>query len=85
MLRGPPASKLLQLTDHQLVAVGDEVEDRIQDGEVLAAGSGGVFGAHHMAAQGLQRCGLLAGVGPKTAFIKSNVADPEHAARRSAS
>jgi len=46
--------QLIQTSDHQLIAVADEIEDRLQHSALVAAGSGGFFRADHMAPDRLQ-------------------------------
>ncbi|MCR5874895.1 hypothetical protein LRS10_12355 [Phenylobacterium sp. J426] len=67
--------QVFQPTDHKLVAGGDEVEDRGQDGRRRAFGQGG-FGPDDLASEVFESLDLLAQV----RVAGSNVADLEHAA-----
>ena len=73
---------MLKPAHHQLVAVADEFEDRVQDDKVVVARQDRFLGAHHVAAPSLQRRDVRHDVRTHFRAVRPDIANPEHAARR---
>jgi hypothetical protein len=81
--RAAADAQMLEAADHQLVALGHEIEDRIEDYEVLATRRRGILRPHDLTALRLQRGRLFPRAGRAVGVTKPDVADPEHPARHS--